>query len=867
MNRVGRVKPAFYPLLFSKHQYYLYSHYRMKQIILIVLGITLSGISFAQEVDNSNVELTKEVNVDSLTQTIYEHSESLYDSYFVQKTNDSMPKGQLYDMLLECFHGYMKCMNQVDANALSNLKEKVRKLRPELEEAGIYFSNTGNNAKAYKYLENYLVIPRLPLYVGEQFPRNANYPAYVFNVAAGLHNEHDYKSAVFYLKEYIELGEKLHQQTCYNFLAMDLDIIGDIDQESSVLDEGIMNYPNDIDMLKQATQLYIKKRQDDKAEEMLNKALALVPNDEDLKLCKASIIDNKGNFTEALTIYKECYAKRPNDVDIKKRLAFCYYNYAGSLIDQSNSAQDAEQYKSLKSSAAENFTQAISLLEELERMDDVVKDDKRILAALSDAYLQVGRAEDATQMKQRAEQVNMVLNVTSGQDNEVPNFNEWYKPRLEKYLEEWVTRGEFEPAEAYANRVNSETRKSFIATKRHDLEREFLYEYSDKYNLKDLTIKPYDPDHETYRIQTPQGDLYIKVPLANDEAKNFKDSWNGVVVSNPIFRVDQAGNIRLATAQFVTPNGHSYLYDADMELTYGKVPIAPIRWNDEDVMADVEVKDNKKNVNEPEYVEALNVGESTVDVDIPVNKKNSNESAYVLIISNENYENVAKVPFANSDGKSFRKYCIDVLGIPDYNITYLENATLGKMIGAVEEISKWKNFCTNMIVYYSGHGLPDPTTGQSYLMSVDATPTNFRTSYKLSQFYSDLAANYDKPITVFLDACFSGAAKDGAVMDKSARGVIIKTTKETPTNNMVVFSACTGDETAYPYTNQKHGMFTYFLLKKLQEDKGKTTYKKLADYIQQQVMRTSRQVLGHVQTPTTYSSMADSKWYGMRLDK
>lgn len=839
----------------------------MKHFLLIILGITLTGISFAQEIDNSNVALTKDVDVDSLTQTIFAHSESLYDSYFVQKGNNSMPKSQQYDLLLECFYGYMKSMNKLDANALSGLKEKVRKLRPELEEAGIFFSNSGNNAKAYKYLENYLVIPRLPLYDGEQFPRNANYPAYVFNVAAGLHNDHDYNSAVFYLKEYIDLGEKLHQQNCYKFLAMDLDLLGEFDQESGVLDEGIMNYPNDIDMLKQATQLYIKKKQDDKAEAMLNKALALVPYDEDLKLCKASLIDNKGNYSEALEIYKECYVKNPNDVDTKKRLAFCYYNYAGSLIDQSNTAQDAEQYKTLKASAAENFNHAISLLEELERMDEVVQEDKRILAALSDAYLQVGRAEDASQMKERAEQSNMVLSVAPTQNTGVPNFNEWYKPRLDKYLEEWVTRGEFEPADAYANRVNSETRKSFIATKRHDLEREFIFEYSSKYNLRDLTIKPYDPDHETFRIQTPQGDLYLKVPLANDEAKNFKDSWNGVLVSNPIFRVDQSGSIRLATAQFVTPNGHSYLYDADMELTYGKVPIAPPHWNDEDLMADVEVAENPKKVNEPEYVEALNVGESDVDLNVPKNKKNSNEASYVLIISNENYENVAKVPFANSDGKSFRRYCIDVLGIPDYNITYLENATLGKMIGAVEEISKWKSFCTNMIVYYSGHGLPDPSTGQSYLMSVDATPTNFRTCYKLSQFYADLAANYDKPITVFLDACFSGAAKDGVVMDKSARGVVIKTAKEAPTNNMVIFSACTGDETAYPYTNQKHGMFTYFLLKKLQEDKGKTTYKKLADYIQHEVMKKSRQVLGHVQTPTTYSSMADSKWQSMRLDK
>jgi len=841
----------------------------MKQVLLISFGLLLTINSFAQDVNATSTASPNGIDVDSLTSTIYERSETQFNDYFAQKAQPTMSQSQRYELLLDCFYGYMKCMNKADDNELANIKEKVRRLRPELEEAGIHFSNSGDNAKAYKYLESYLVIPRLPLYVGEQFSRNANYPAYVFNVAAGLHNEHDYDGAVIYLKEYIELGEKTHQQTCYNFLAMDLDLLDNTEEEAEVLEEGIMNYPTDIDLLKLAIKLYIKKKKDDKAEEMLNKALTLVPNDEELKLCKASIIENKGDFAQALSMYKECYQKRPNDIEIKKRLAFCYYNLAGSQINESNSAQDAEQYKSLKSVAAENFNNAIVLLEDLERNEEVVREDSRILAALSDAYLQVGRAEDASQIKQKAEDANMMLTISEAESKGVPNFNDWYKPRLDKLLEDWVKRGEFEPADAYANRVNSDTRRSFISTKRHDLEQEFLYEYSDKYNLKDLTLKVYDPDHETYRIQTLQGDLYIKVPLANNEAQSFKDTWNGVQVSNPVFRVDQAGNIRLATAQFVTPNGRSYLYDADMALTYGKIPIAPPRWNDDDLMADVEAQpaQGAAKVNEPEYVEALNVGESTVDVDIPVIKRDVNSSTFVLIISNENYENVAKVPFALSDGQSFKKYCIQVLGIDKNNIIDVADATLGKMRAAVAEISQWKQFCSNMIVYYSGHGVPDPTTGQPYLMAVDATPHIIDTSYKLSKLYADLKANYDNPITVFLDACFSGAAKDGVVMDKSARGVVIKSNVETPTDNMVVFSACTGSETAYPYTNQKHGMFTYYLLKKLQEDKGKTTYKKLAEYIQLQVMRTSKQILGKVQTPTTYSAMPDSKWGSMRLDK
>jgi hypothetical protein len=105
------------------------------------------------------------------------------------------------------------------------------------------------------------------------------------------------------------------------------------------------------------------------------------------------------------------------------------------------------------------------------------------------------------------------------------------------------------------------------------------------------------------------------------------------------------------------------------------------------------------------------------------------------------------------------------------------------------------------------------------------------------------------------------------MMDKDARGVIITPREETPTTNMVVFSACTGNETAYPYANQKHGLFTYFLLKKLQEDKGKTSYKHLAEYISRNVKQNSLRLNGKLQSPTAHSALPASEWNGWRLDK
>ena len=66
---------------------------------------------------------------------------------------------------------------------------------------------------------------------------------------------------------------------------------------------------------------------------------------------------------------------------------------------------------------------------------------------------------------------------------------------------------------------------------------------------------------------------------------------------------------------------------------------------------------------------------------------------------------------------------------------------------------------------------------------------------------------------------------------------------------MVIFTAAQGDETAYQYAEKGHGMFTYFLLKKLQESQGDTTLGELSDYITDEVKKSSIVNNNKSQTP------------------
>ena len=258
---------------------------------------------------------------------------------------------------------------------------------------------------------------------------------------------------------------------------------------------------------------------------------------------------------------------------------------------------------------------------------------------------------------------------------------------------------------------------------------------------------------------------------------------------------------------------------------------------------------------------------SDVDLNIPVNKQKQQKN-FALIIANENYEEVDPVPFAANDGAMFKAYCQQTLGIPEENIHSLSDATLGKMRRQVEwlqEVAQAYGNEARIIVYYAGHGIPDEKDKTAYLLPVDGFGRDVKTALPLNELYATLAKLSSQSVTLFLDACFSGAKREGNML-VAARGVAIKVKQTVPEGNLVVFSAAQGDETAHPFDEQQHGMFTYYLLKKLKESKAELTMGELTDYVRQQVMQQSMKRNGKMQTPTVVSSSAMSTiWKDMKL--
>ncbi len=258
---------------------------------------------------------------------------------------------------------------------------------------------------------------------------------------------------------------------------------------------------------------------------------------------------------------------------------------------------------------------------------------------------------------------------------------------------------------------------------------------------------------------------------------------------------------------------------------------------------------------------------SDIDVNIPVGSKVL-ENTFALVIANENYTGVAEVPYALNDGRAVKEYLHKTFGLSEKSIIYLENATLNDMkfsINRISEICKAFNGDASLVVYYSGHGIPDESTGDGYLLPVDGYGTDPSTAMSISDLYKTLGKLPTKRVSIFMDACFSGARRDGEML-VAARGVAIKAKAEKPKGNLIAFSAAQGDETAYPHQEKRHGLMTYFLLKKIQQTKGNVTMGELFNYVKDNVKKTSIVENGKLQTPSAaVSPTLSTTWKDIKL--
>lgn len=427
-------------------------------------------------------------------------------------------------------------------------------------------------------------------------------------------------------------------------------------------------------------------------------------------------------------------------------------------------------------------------------------------------------------------------------------FSYNYVCKIYKAMQEWQKKKPFETVDQWRTRVTNQAREKKLQQFVSQFKEQYVKEQSA--NAKpSFTISLYDDDYNVYSLESKgYGVVYVSVPTA--EKDFFKDNFGSAKVT-PTYCVKD-DNLALASIAvqigqktYKTPD----MIEEPMANDLASMDLPPLEIN---------LQDNESSTPVIKTV----AYDKSLDENIPVSEIKSNNT-FVIAIGNENYQLVPRVSFAENDMEVFCKYCQKTLGVPISNIRKYKDATFGVMLSALndlKDIAEAYNGDINVLFYYSGHGIPDEKSHNAYLLPADADGKQPEVCFPISRLYSELAALKSKSTVVFMDACFSGSQR-GDGMLASARGVAIKAKEEKLHGNLVVFSAASGDETAYPYREKGHGMFTYFLLKKLQETKGAVTLGELSDYVTTNVKRQSVVTNRKSQTPTViYSESVGMDW-------
>ena len=221
-------------------------------------------------------------------------------------------------------------------------------------------------------------------------------------------------------------------------------------------------------------------------------------------------------------------------------------------------------------------------------------------------------------------------------------------------------------------------------------------------------------------------------------------------------------------------------------------------------------------------------------------------------------KDIPPVDYAHRDAEAFKRYVVQVLGYDPANVIHLKDATraqmqnvLGHRAAPMNDIQARLNMLgseggSDVIVYYSGHGVP-AEKGTPSLLPVDVAPHAAQAEgYPIELLYEKLGQlQRAKSVRVFLDTCFSGSSHGGRLVAGSPVYVVTGL-PEGVGERMTVLTAVTKTQIAtwdfgvfgcgHTIKDARHGLFTHHLLDALhgrgdRNKDGKVTAAEAKEYL------------------------------------
>jgi len=354
---------------------------------------------------------------------------------------------------------------------------------------------------------------------------------------------------------------------------------------------------------------------------------------------------------------------------------------------------------------------------------------------------------------------------------------------------------------------------------------------------------------------SPNGHLVGSVSY--DKSVKLWEAPLGIVAVKEGLLVTQDSTVELIGSvsdndllQSVTLNGKPLSISADGSFNLSKELLIG---NNQFILAAVDEHGNKSEYTllvERRVKDAF--GDSFPKIILPKQRGGVNKNRVAIIIGIEDYDNVPSAQYAVNDSRVFYEFATNVLAVPtdQIRLLYGKKATRAAIL---KVFSNWlKGFANNpdteIFIFYSGHGMSEADGSDAYFLPVDGDPALLRdTAISRRRLLEDLEAINAKSSTLFLDTCYSGTTRNGEAIVPSQKPIVIAPSEwKGFSPGISVFSAASKSEIAISLKEQKHGLFSYYLMRALNGEAdnppngngdGQLSLKEISDFVGPKVSR------------------------------
>lgn len=263
--------------------------------------------------------------------------------------------------------------------------KKTKKIQENLTKLKGLYVNEGLNSYSRKNYKSALENFKNVIEIGELPQLNHKDTAIFYYAALSAQLAGDFNTAITYYDKAIALNFT-SEGTAYYYAFDAFKSMGKSDEGIKYLEEGLVKFPKNTDILFGIIQYYVDKGEDpSKVLSYIDKALLQEPRNATLHFAKGTVYDKLSDPDNAAKAYSSAVEIDPNFFDAYYNLGAVYFNRGVKYVEEANKipAKETDKYDAMMIKASDEYKKAIPYMEKAHSINPNSKD---VIEALKNIY-------------------------------------------------------------------------------------------------------------------------------------------------------------------------------------------------------------------------------------------------------------------------------------------------------------------------------------------------------------------------------------------------------------------------------------------------------------------------------------------------